>query len=109
MKDSVQISAVVSQATKELLDREARETGVKLNHLIETALRHHLQALHELPADVMVPARLVVSRESWDDIVASLERPGAPTPAMRELMASAAAEPRAAYRSKTRSKTPRKR
>lgn len=50
-----------------------------------------------MSADGLIPTRIVVDRRSWDDIVAAMERPGEPTPAMRELMSSnpPESEPRA--------------
>ncbi len=83
-KDS-QISAVISQATKDLLERHVRATGVKKGHLIEQALRHHLQALHELPAEVIIHPKLVVTRRSGEAILKALES-GKPTKALRDLM-----------------------
>ena len=53
MDRETQISAVVSETTKELLERHVRATGVKKGYLVEQALRHHLQALQELPAEVV--------------------------------------------------------
>jgi hypothetical protein len=81
----IQISAIVSRATKELLERHVRATGVKKGHLVEQALSHHLQALAELPADVIVHPRLVVTRKSGQAILKSLGR-GKPTRALRKLM-----------------------
>ena len=49
----------ISQETKDLLEKHVKATGIKKGHLIESALRYHLRARHELPADVLVPARLV--------------------------------------------------
>ena len=57
----VQISAFISAATKDLLEKHARATGLKKGHVVEMALLHHLQALQEIPADVIIPPRLVVS------------------------------------------------
>lgn len=85
MEQATQISANVSRATRELLERHVRATGVKRGHLIEQALRHHLQALQELPADIIVHPRLVVSRESGDVILRQVEK-GRPTKALRQLM-----------------------
>jgi len=48
------ISVLVSETTRELLERHVRATGVKKGYLVEQALLHHLQALHELPSDVIV-------------------------------------------------------
>jgi hypothetical protein len=36
---------------------------VKKGHVVELALRHHLEALQELPADVEVHPKLVVTRK----------------------------------------------
>jgi hypothetical protein len=46
-----QISAFISDTTKELVERYVEAHGVKKGHLIEEALLHHLQALRDLPAD----------------------------------------------------------
>jgi len=85
MEKETQISALVSRTTEELLERHVRATGVKKGHLVEQALRHHLQALQELPADVVVHPRLVVTRKSGDAILAQIER-GRATAALRALM-----------------------
>jgi len=80
-----QISAVISETTKELLERYARASGIKKGHLIEQALRHHLQALQELPADVVVSPRLVVTRKSGEALLRQIST-GKPTQALRDLM-----------------------
>lgn len=85
MERETQISAVISVATKDLLDRYVRATGTKKGHLIESALRHHLQALQELPLDVVVHPRLVVTRRSGEQILARI-RSRKPTRALRDLM-----------------------
>jgi len=69
MNNTTQISALVSRTTKELLERHVRATGVKKGHLVEQALRHHLQVLQELPADVIVHPKLVVTRTSGATIL----------------------------------------
>jgi len=82
----VQISAPVSRETKDLLERHSKATGVKKGYLLETALRYHLRALSELPADLFVPARVVVTRRSFEEVARRLRSPGRPTPALRKLM-----------------------
>jgi uncharacterized protein (DUF1778 family) len=82
----VQISAFISDATKQELERFAEAHGLKKGHVIEDALLHHLQALKELPIDIVVPARILVSAEAFRRIVDRLERPRRPTAAMRGLM-----------------------
>ncbi|MFI0609966.1 MAG: hypothetical protein ACH37Z_18990, partial [Anaerolineae bacterium] len=53
-------------------------------HLIEQALSHHLLALEELPADVVIPARMVLSQESTEVVLEAIRQPQAPTEAMRQ-------------------------
>lgn len=86
MSRSTQISAPISQETKDLLEKHVKATGIKKGHLIESALRYHLRALHELPADVLVPARLVLTRQSFKDVVDRIRSPGPPTDDLRDLM-----------------------
>jgi hypothetical protein len=85
MEKETQISAFVSQSTRDLLQKHVRATGVKKGYLVEQALRHHLQALHELPADVIVHPKLVVTRRSGEAILKRM-RSGKPTKALRDLM-----------------------
>jgi hypothetical protein len=85
MGNAIQISALVSRTTKELLERHVRATGVKKGHLVEQALRHHLQALQELPADVIIHPKLVVTRKSGATILRRVEA-DRPTDALRDLM-----------------------
>ena len=85
MERETQISALVSQTTIALLERHVRATGVKKGYLVEQALRHHLQALQELPADVIVHPRLVVTRKSGAAILKQIKK-GKPTPALRALL-----------------------
>jgi hypothetical protein len=83
MDRETQISAVISETTKELLERHVRATGVKKGYLVEQALRHHLQALQELPADVH--PRLVVTRKSGATLLKEIEK-AEPTEALRDLL-----------------------
>lgn len=82
---AVQINARVSETTKELLEKESRASGIKKEFLVEEALLHHFQALHELPADVIIHPRLVISSETAEDLLAQIAAPE-PTPALRALM-----------------------
>ena len=85
MERETQISAVVSRTTSELLERHVRATGVKKGHLVEQALRHHLQALQELPADVVAHPKIVVTRRSGDAILRQMES-GKSTAGLRRLL-----------------------
>jgi len=86
MARATQVSAPISEETKDLLEQQVKATGVKKGHLIESALRYHLRALHELPADVLVPARLVLTRRSLEQVADRLGSPGQPTDELRDLM-----------------------
>ncbi len=86
MQRESQISAVVSPATQMLLDKYARATGVKKGHLVEEALLHHLRALDALPGDIIVPARLLVSRRSGQEVVKRMAAPPKPTKRLRALL-----------------------
>ena len=86
MADSTtQISATVSNQTKERMEAYTQAYGVKKSHLIEVAILHHLRALEELPADILIPPVLKVSRTSGERILERLESPAPPTDAMKAL------------------------
>lgn len=85
MSKGTQISAFVSKATKDLLERHVRATGVKKGHVIEVALQQYLLALQELPADVIIPPTITVTRQSFEKVLEQ-ERNPEPTPALRKLM-----------------------
>lgn len=82
----MQISAEISQGTKQLLERYSRAHGVKKQFLIESALLHHIQALEELPTNVIIPPRLVVSAASGRKIAESVSKKQKPTSELVELM-----------------------
>lgn len=83
----VQISAVVSEETRALLDAATEARGLKKGHVIEEALLHYLHALRELPGDVILPSRLVLTETSGAEVVQQVLSPREPTAAMRALMA----------------------
>lgn len=85
MEKETQISALISKETRDLLERYVRETGIKKGHLIEEALRQYLQALEELPNDVIVHSRVVVTKASGKKILAEVKS-GKPNRALRALM-----------------------
>jgi len=86
MTKETQISAYVSDATKNRLDLYVRETGVKKARVIEDALNAHLDALDELPADAIIPTRIVLTRESGERLLERIAAEPRPTPALRELL-----------------------
>ena len=86
MSSQSQISVTVSVATKEKLDRFTERHGLKKNFVVEQALLYFMEARSALPDEALVPARLVVEDQTFDRIVEQVERPPAPTAALRELM-----------------------
>ena len=85
MAKETQISAQISEPTRELMEKHVRRTGVKKGHLVEQALLHHLQALEEIPAEYIIHPRIVVSRKTGEEMLRKAENPS-PTPALRKLM-----------------------
>src|SRR6266496_3192652 len=80
-----QISAIISETTRDLLEKHVRATGVKKGYLVEQALLHHMHALAELPAEFIIHPRIVVSRKTFAAIAKEVEF-AEPTPALRKLM-----------------------
>lgn len=85
MAKETQISAQISESTRQRMEAYVRRTGVKKGHLLEQALLHHLQALEEIPAEYAIRPRIVVSREIGEEMLQKAEHP-APTRELRELM-----------------------
>jgi hypothetical protein len=65
---------------------------MKKGYLVEEALLHHLQALHELPADIVIPPRLIVTAKSFEKVAELVEKPPQPTTALRDLMSGKAVD-----------------
>ena len=82
---NTQISAYISKETKILLEQYVKSRGIKKAFLVESALLHHLQALKELPIDIVIPPRIMVSRKSGDAIMELLENPPLPTEDMKAI------------------------
>jgi len=86
MSDQSQISATVSAATKDRLDRFTESHGLKKNFVVEQALLYFMEARRELPDEALIPVRVVLDDKAFDRVVTLLESPAAPTAALRELM-----------------------
>lgn len=82
-----QISAYISESTKEHVEPYAEAHGVKKGHLVEQALLHHLQALREVPADIVIPPRITVTPKSFAAVMNLVRKPRKPTRALRALLA----------------------
>lgn len=85
MTTTTQVSAYISEETKTEIEAYVKRRGVKKAHLIEEALQHHLQALREIPEDLVIPSRLVLTREAMAEIAERIEGKGEPTEALKSL------------------------
>lgn len=82
---TTQVSAHISEETKVRLERFVRRTGQTRGRVIEDALLQHLQALEQLPAEALVPARIVLSAESAARVRQMIARPPEPTADLKQL------------------------
>jgi hypothetical protein len=80
-----QISANISPATRDRLERYVRSRGLKKGFVIEQALLHHLAAIAELPDEMVIPPRLTVTRESGERILERLGANEGPNAALQAL------------------------
>jgi len=85
MSTSIQVSAYISEETKAQVDAYVRSHGVKKACLIEEALQHHLQALREIPEDLVIPSRLVLTSEAASQVAESIAQEDQPTKALEAL------------------------
>ena len=81
-----QISAYISDTTRDEVERYVEAHGVKKGSLVEQALLHHLQALRELPQDIVIPPRLRVTSRSFEKVIDLVRHPRKPTETLRQLM-----------------------
>jgi uncharacterized protein (DUF1778 family) len=86
LMSDAQISASISAATKERLDRFTEQHGLKKNYVVEQALLYFMEARRELPDEAFIPTRIVVDDETFERIVDAMENPPRPTAGLRELM-----------------------
>ena len=85
MSTNTQVSAYISEETKAQVDAYVRSHGVKKAYLIEEALQHHLQALREIPEDLIIPSRLVLTNKAMSQVAEQFAAENQPTEALRSL------------------------
>ena len=86
--EQTQISANISVETKKMLEKYSQAQGLKKGFLMEQALLHHLNALRELPADIILPPCIVIAKSSGKRVLERLMSEELPTVAMKDLFAS---------------------
>ncbi len=85
MPTTTQVSAYISEETKAEVEAYVKRHGVKKAYLIEEALQHHLQALREIPEDLIIPSRLVLTGEAMATIAERIAEEQEPTEALKAL------------------------
>jgi uncharacterized protein (DUF1778 family) len=81
-----QVSARISAATRERLDRFAKQHGLEENFVVEQALLYFMEARRELPDEAFIPTRLVVDDDTFAKFVDAIANPPKPSAELRELM-----------------------
>ena len=85
MPTTTQVSAYISEETKAEIEAYVKRRGVKKAYLIEEALQHHLQALREIPEDLIIPSRLVLAGEAMAEIAERITQVDQPTESLKAL------------------------
>ena len=85
MSTGTQVSACISEETKAQVEAYTKSHGVRKAYLIEETLQHHLQALREIPEDLITPSRLVLTREAMEEVAERSVKEDQPTEALRVL------------------------
>jgi predicted transcriptional regulator len=83
MSTTTQVSAYISEETKAEIEAYVKRRSVKKAFLIEEALRHHLQALREIPEDLIIPSRLVLTDKAIAEIANRITPEDQPTEALK--------------------------
>jgi hypothetical protein len=82
----VQISGFVPEDVRDDFERLVKARGLKKGFVLEQALRHHLRALRELPGEFIVPATVVLTKDSFEGLLKQLRSRSKPTSKLRKLM-----------------------
>ncbi len=85
MSTTTQVSAYISEETKAEIEAYVKRRGVKKAYLIEEALQHHLQALREIPEDLIIPSRLVLTSEAMVETIEHIAQEDQPTEDLKAL------------------------
>lgn len=85
MNTTTQVSAYISEETKAEVEAYVKRRGVKKAYLIEVALQHHLQALREIPEDLIIPSRLVLTDAAIAETARRIAQDDQPTEALKAL------------------------
>lgn len=84
-RKQVQISAFIAEETKAALDEYVAATGLKKNRVIEEAIERHLDAVHQIPADMIIETNLTTTAEGWAMVWEMVENDREPSPELIEM------------------------
>jgi len=81
---SVQISAYIEDDIKRKMEQYSSAHGLKKGFLVQNALDYYLTALHEIPANFIVPSHITVDKETFDTLVSKEDKK--PTDKLKALL-----------------------
>jgi len=80
---TTQVSAYISHETKMIFENFSAKTGQKKGFILEQALLHYINANQELPADIIIPPSITISKEVYENVIMADREP---TQALRDLL-----------------------
>jgi len=80
---TTQVSAYISNETKVMLEKFSAKTGQKKGFILEQALLHYINANQELPADIIIPPSITISKDVYENVIMADREP---TQALRDLL-----------------------
>jgi excinuclease UvrABC nuclease subunit len=80
---TTQVSAYISNETKMIFENFSAKTGQKKGFILEQALLHYINANQELPADIIIPPSITVSKDVYENVMMADREP---TQALRDLL-----------------------
>ena len=83
---TVQVSAYISDETKENLERYSEVNSINKDFLIENAINYYIQALESIPSEFIVPTNIVLNKELFEWVMEMNENPPEPTQVLIDLM-----------------------
>jgi len=80
---TTQVSAYISNETKMIFENFSAKTGQKKGFILEQALLHYINANQELPADIIIPPSITISKKVFDEVIMADKEP---TQALKDLL-----------------------
>jgi uncharacterized protein (DUF1778 family) len=87
-ESEMQLAIELPDRTNTMIESYSQKIGIEKNYFIEEALLRHLQALRELPTDIIISSRIMLSGEGMNQVFDLLENPPEPTEDLKKLMSN---------------------